>query len=116
MTKHDPNRGAEILAVIQDYQAHYGYAPSVREIMVRVGLSSTAAVHHHLIKLERAGMIQRGAGRGRAIRVTVDAAVFEQALMAVLMDPGVSELRKATQDLIVQATSLILKRRDAAHV
>lgn len=69
MTKHDPNRGANVLTVIEDFRAEYGYPPSVREIMPRVGLSSTSAVHHWLGRLERAGLIERDRGLTRGIRV-----------------------------------------------
>ena len=44
-----------------------GYAPSVREIGEAVGLKSPSTVHFHLKKLEEAGLIEKGAGKGRAI-------------------------------------------------
>lgn len=65
MTKHDATRGAQILAIIEDFQAEYGYAPSIREIMPRVGLSSTSAVHMHLVRLQRAGALAPSQGRSR---------------------------------------------------
>ena len=52
-----------------------GYPPSVREIAVAVGLSSTSAVHHHLQMLEREGYLERGAAQSRAIRLTPTAAI-----------------------------------------
>jgi len=47
-----------------------GYAPSVREIGEAVGLKSPSTVHFHLKKLEEAGLIEKGACKGRAIAVT----------------------------------------------
>ncbi|HET8777563.1 MAG TPA: transcriptional repressor LexA, partial [Candidatus Limnocylindria bacterium] len=47
-----------------------GYPPSVREIADAVGLASTSAVHHHLIALEREGLIERGGKHSRALRLT----------------------------------------------
>ena len=47
-----------------------GYAPSVREIGEAVGLKSPSTVHFHLKKLEEAGLIGKGACKGRAITVT----------------------------------------------
>lgn len=48
-----------------------GYAPSVREIGEAVGLKSPSTVHFHLKKLEEAGLIEKGACKGRAITVPV---------------------------------------------
>ena len=47
-----------------------GYPPSVREIGEAVGLRSPSTVHFHLKKLVDAGMIETGAGKGRAITLT----------------------------------------------
>ena len=47
-----------------------GYPPSVREIGEAVGLRSPSTVHFHLKNLEEAGMIEKGAGKGRAITLT----------------------------------------------
>ena len=48
-----------------------GYPPSVREIGEAVGLTSPSTVHFHLKHLEEAGVIEKGAGKGRAITLTV---------------------------------------------
>ena len=47
-----------------------GYPPSVREIGDAVGLRSPSTVHFHLKHLEEAGVIAKGAGKGRAISLT----------------------------------------------
>ena len=47
-----------------------GYPPSVREIGEAVGLKSPSTVHFHLKHLEEAGVIEMGAGKGRAIALT----------------------------------------------
>ena len=44
-----------------------GYPPSVREIGEAVGLKSPSTVHFHRKRLEEAGVIEKGAGKGRAI-------------------------------------------------
>lgn len=44
-----------------------GIPPSVREICVATGLSSTSTVHSHLKTLEKLGLITRTEGRNRAI-------------------------------------------------
>ena len=48
-----------------------GYPPSVREIGEAVGLKSPSTVHFRLKHLEEAGVIEKGAGKGRAITLTV---------------------------------------------
>lgn len=55
-----------IVSCIQDQ----GYPPSVREIGEAVGLKSPSTVHFHLKHLEEAGVIEKGAGKGRAITLT----------------------------------------------
>lgn len=66
MTKHDYSRPQRIL----EYVHEADYPPSVREIMEAVDLASTSAVHHHLVKLERQGLIER-ASRHSGVRLTV---------------------------------------------
>ena len=51
-----------------------GYPSSVREIGEAVGLRSPSTVHFHLKKLADAGVIEIGAGKGRAITLTHPAA------------------------------------------
>ena len=62
---------------IYDYIANavrtQGYPPSVREIGEAVGLKSPSTVHFHLKRLEEAGVIEKGAGKGRAIRLKGEA-------------------------------------------
>ena len=59
---------------IYDFLVSYiqsrGYPPSVREIGEAVGLKSPSTVHFHLKHLEEAGVIEKGAGKGRAITLT----------------------------------------------
>lgn len=59
---------------IYDFLVSYiqsrGYPPSVREIGEAVGLKSPSTVHFHLKHLEEAGVIEKGAGKGRAISLT----------------------------------------------
>ena len=75
MTRHDAERKLKILHFIAATLRARGYPPSVREIGLAVGLSSTSAVHHHLMILEREGYLERGAAQSRAIRLTPTAAL-----------------------------------------
>ncbi len=70
MTRHDAERKHKILECISRAVADRGYPPSVREIADSVGLASTSAVHHHLIALERDGLLERGLHSSRALRLT----------------------------------------------
>lgn len=67
---------------IYDYIAscirEQGYPPSVREIGEAVGLKSPSTVHFHLKHLEQAGVIEKGAGKGRAIALTEPVAVEDR--------------------------------------
>jgi repressor LexA len=70
VTRHDADRRQKILECIARTVEERGYPPSVREIADAVGLASTSAVHHHLIALERDGLLERGTHASRALRVT----------------------------------------------
>ena len=70
MTRHDAERKQKILGCISQAVAERGYPPSVREIADQVGLASTSAVHHHLLALERDGLLERGSHSSRALRLT----------------------------------------------
>ncbi len=69
MTRHDHERRQRILDCIAQTVEERGYPPSVREIADAVGLASTSAVHHHLLALERDGLLERGTHSSRALRL-----------------------------------------------
>jgi repressor LexA len=69
VTRHDQDRRQRILDCIAQTVEERGYPPSVREIADAVGLASTSAVHHHLIALERDGLLERGGKHSRALRL-----------------------------------------------
>src|SRR5919106_1220142 len=69
LTRHDQERSQRILDCIAQTVAERGYPPSVREIAEAVGLASTSAVHHHLMALERDGLLERGGKHSRALRI-----------------------------------------------
>src|SRR5918994_2255967 len=70
VTRHDAERRQRILDCIARTVQERGYPPSVREIADAVGLASTSAVHHHLVALERDGLLERGTHSSRALRLT----------------------------------------------
>ena len=66
------NKAQMILDYVEQFIRENGYAPSVREIGVAVGLNSTASVSYHLHQLQEKGLLQAPAGKGskRAIATT----------------------------------------------
>lgn len=87
MTRHDVERRQRILDCIVRTVEERGYPPSVREIADAVGLASTSAVHHHLIALEREGLLERGGKHSRALRVTPQATRTSRAPVAGKVTP-----------------------------
>ena len=57
----------KIYDFIADFIRRQGYPPSVREIGDAVGLKSPSTVHFHLKHLEELGVLQKNAGKGRAM-------------------------------------------------
>ncbi len=62
----------QILSYIKQNLKDKGYPPSVREICMAVGLSSTSTVHSHLSSLEKKGFIRRDPSKPRTIEILDD--------------------------------------------
>jgi len=67
-------RQNKILRFIRDYLAERRFPPTIREIGVSVGISSTSVVTYNLDALERKGLIVRDDEISRGIRLVEDAA------------------------------------------
>lgn len=63
------NRQRQVLEYLVNEVKTKGYAPSVREIGVALGLRSPSTVHQHLTALEQKGCIRRHGERMRALEV-----------------------------------------------
>lgn len=59
----------KVLEVLGFYQQRFGYPPSIREIQVRAGLSSTSVVNYYLDQLQERGLIERDNRVSRGIRL-----------------------------------------------
>jgi SOS-response transcriptional repressor LexA len=60
---------AEMLVMIEAMTAADGHPPSVRALQVEVGLASPAAMHRHLLRMRRAGLVTWEDGRPGTLRV-----------------------------------------------
>ncbi|MFE2038500.1 LexA family protein [Streptomyces scopuliridis] len=69
MNDHPSPRQLQILSAIREWIAEYGEGPSVRQIGVLVGLSSTGSVAYQLAQLEQRGLISRSDRRWRTVRL-----------------------------------------------
>ncbi len=65
--RRSPDRRAHILRFIQRYTDLHGRPPTIREIQLGLGISSTSIVDHHVRALEREGAIRRQRGISRGI-------------------------------------------------
>lgn len=62
------DRQAEILSCVREFIASHGYAPSVRDIAAKFGMSAAAA-HEHLYALAKKGAVSWTPKVARSIRV-----------------------------------------------
>jgi repressor LexA len=60
-------RQLQLLNFLRDYQREHGVMPSTREIQRHFGFASQTAAMSHLRALEKKGVIQRLAGKARAV-------------------------------------------------
>lgn len=75
-------RQRKVLEVIRESVERRGYPPTVREIGVAVGLTSTSSVSHQLMTLQKKGFLRRDPSRPRAVDVRLpgDAAAADRAV------------------------------------
>lgn len=64
------DKGPKILKFIDEQTKLNGYPPSVREIGLAVGLSSTSSVHSQLETLREAGYLDKHGAKTRALKLT----------------------------------------------
>lgn len=58
-------RNLEFLNGIHAYVQDTGWQPTVRELGVRMGVSSPSTTHEHLARLREAGLVERNGSRLR---------------------------------------------------
>lgn len=62
-------RQRSVLAFIEEQIDRQGYAPTIREIGLHLGIASTNGVNDHLKALEKKGYVQRQDQKSRALKV-----------------------------------------------
>ena len=97
MTRHDQDRKTRILQAIAEGIRRSGTPPTVREIADLVGLAAPSAVHHHLETLEQEGLIERGAGLSRSVRLTARG----RSLLEIDSELETTTLPMAARELVV---------------
>lgn len=60
---------------INEYNAEYGYAPTVREICAKLNIKSTASAYYYLEKLSDEGMLSKSPNKNRAVSFKKNASV-----------------------------------------
>ena len=64
-----PKRQRLVLKTIQSYKEQNGFVPTVRELNLLLGTSSTCTMQRHIDALVRKGCLQRTAGKARCLVV-----------------------------------------------
>ena len=101
-----------------------GYPPSVREIGEAVGLKSPSTVHFHLKRLEEAGVIEKGAGKGRAITLRESPKPENQVPVVgnvaagspILAEENITDTISLPTDIVGDAPSFLLSVRGESMI
>jgi len=72
MSEHLNPRQRQILDFLRDHARTHAYPPTVREIGLAVGLSSSSTVQNHLNTLESRGLIRRDPSKSRTVEIVAD--------------------------------------------
>jgi repressor LexA len=110
-------RQQKILAVITEFTAIHGYAPSIRQIRDGAGYISTSGIAHQLIVLERQGHLTRVPGLQRTVQVTATQTWQERALAA---EARLAEIRTRchaglySPDLGSQVLAILSRREEGS--
>ena len=64
-----------VLKFINEYNAEYGYAPTVREICAELNIKSTASAYYYLEKLKDEGWLSKSPNKNRAVSFKKNASV-----------------------------------------
>ena len=94
----------KVYQFLRGYIAEYGYAPSVRDICVGTGLTSTSSVYLHLRNLAKAGLIRKTGNQPRCLVLVEDYDLYGYVLRRMYPKASSHRLRSAR----VRSSSLTL--------
>src|SRR5512147_2826968 len=80
-------RHQKILDFLQEYQRENRYPPSIREIGVKTGISSTSVVNYYLDQLEKRGLIERDRKISRGVRLAHTNGISPDMLRIPILGP-----------------------------
>lgn len=69
--KNITTRQKQVLQVIRDFTAERGYPPTVREAGEKLGLTSSASIHAHMVALGKMGYLNREEAKPRAVGMNI---------------------------------------------
>ena len=64
-----------VLEYINEYNAEYGYAPTVREICAQLNIKSTASAYYYIEKLMDGGYLSKSPNKNRAVSFKKNASI-----------------------------------------
>ncbi len=96
MTQPVEGRQRQILEFLRTHARQHSYPPTVREIGLAVGLSSSSTVQNHLNALEMKGHIRRDPTKSRTVEVVGVDTVLEPRAANVLRLPLVGRVAAGT--------------------
>ena len=67
MSEGSRNKMQAVLNFINDYNAEYGYPPTVREICAKLNIKSTASAYYYIEKLTAEGKLSKSPNKNRAV-------------------------------------------------
>ena len=89
-------RQQEVLEIVTAYVDQFGYAPSLREIGKKLGISGTLGVMKHLEALEKKGYLRRQEGSTRGITLTSHSQAASLPIVGIVragaLHPAIEEI------------------------
>ncbi|MGO8685927.1 MAG: transcriptional repressor LexA [Candidatus Dormibacteria bacterium] len=95
-------RQRQIIDFLRDHARNHAYPPTVREIGLAVGLSSSSTVQNHLNSLEAKGYIRRDPTKSRTVEVVGHEPASGRAAPRILSLPLVGRVAAGTPVLAEQ--------------
>jgi repressor LexA len=111
-------RHQRILEFLKQYQLDNKYPPSIREIGLKTGISSTSVVNYYLDQLEKKGLIERDRKISRGVRLAGGNGLMDTLRIPILgpiaagspipeLDPNISYMTDSEAHAVDIARSLL---------